>query len=197
MGDSAPFPPPTRRGFLGMTAGAAGSVLLVGCTDPSPSENGFRAGVARATPYPEVAPDKALNTVLALEHQAIHAYGAVMPLLTPSTRGLAGGFLRDHQAHRDALRARLVGLGASPVTAQPSYDLGSPPPADEASALTAAAGLEELAARTYYAMLAGSSDPALLQFLASIMGDEAQHAAVLLAATGKPPVPASFAGSGS
>lgn len=177
-----------------MAAAAAGSTLLVACEDARPSDGAFKAQGAGSAAAP-LDPVTALNTVLAIEHQAIYAYTTLAPkLTTPAVLALATGFLKDHTAHRDALIGKVGSLGGTPVPAKATYDL-SPAPTTEAQVVKAAAGLEALAAATYFKLLPGLGDPALLAFLATIMGDEAQHAAVLEAALGKPPVPGSFQGA--
>lgn len=195
MRDTAPSAAPSRRGFLGLAAAAAGATLLSGCTDPRPGDAGFKAGTVLPTPYPEVDPVTGLNTVLAIEHQAVFAYNAVASLLSPAVATLAAGFRKDHETHRDALTRRVRSLGATPVAAQPTYDLvpsPGPQPSDETAALKVAADLEDTAAKSYYHVVAGTADAALRAFLVSIMGDEAQHSAILRAATGQDPVTTAF-----
>lgn len=194
MGSRIPLSATTRRAFLGTAAGAAGALLLAGCEDPIPSDRGFKPQPGSATAAPPQDPVKGLNAALAIEHQAIFAYTAVAPLLSSGTAALAASFRHDHETHRDALSAHITSLGGAPVPAQPSYDLGTKP-ASETDALKAAADLEETAAKAYFKLTTTIEDPAQVQFLASIMGDEAQHAAILRAATGSSPLPAPFQGA--
>lgn len=181
---------PSRRGFLGIAAAAAGAPLLAGCEDRKPSEAGFVPAPVKPGTAPAVDAVTALNTTLAAEHQAIATYTLLTPLLT-ATASTLGRFKKDHEAHRDALIARVRAAGGTPVAALPSPTL-SPAPANEAAALAAAADLEDAVAKTCFRMVAGSADAAVRTVLVSIMGAEAQHSAVLRAAGGQAPVPAPF-----
>lgn len=190
-GDIAAPTLPNRRRFLGMTALAAGSALLAGCEDPKPSDTGFKGKSAVATPLPAVDAVTALNNVLAVEHQAIFTYNNVAHFLGPVEAATAAGFRKDHEAHRDALIARISALGVAPVAAKPTYDI-APAPTDQASALKVLAAVEDAAGKTDYRMVAGSSSGDVRAFLMTIMSNEAQHSAVLLGATGQSPIPAPF-----
>jgi bacterioferritin (cytochrome b1) len=192
MGDTAASMIPSRRGFLGIAAAAAGSALLAGCEDVKPTDSSFQAQSAKATPHPVVDATTALNTVLAVEHQAIFTYTTLAPLLTNAgVVSEAAEFRADHEAHRDALSTRIQGLGGTPVAAKPSYDL-TPAPTDQPGALTALAAVEGLAAKTGYSMIAGSQGPEVRTFLMSIMAAEAQHSAIILAAGGQEPIGVPF-----
>lgn len=187
MGDTVAATVPNRRSFLGMAAVAAGTALLAGCEDPKPSDAGFAGKSAQATPYPSLAPVTALNTVLAVEHQAIFTYSAVAPLLNPAVAAQAASFRSDHEAHRDALSARIQALGGTPDAAKPAYDI-SPAPTDQPTALAALAALEDTAGKTGYRMVAGTDDTPLRTFLMTIMAAEGQHSSILLVEDGQPPI---------
>ena len=190
-GDIAALTFPNRRRFLGMTALAAGSALLAGCEDRKPADTGFVGKSAVQTPLPSVDPVTALNTILALEHQAIFTYVSVAHFLSPAVAATADGFRMDHEAHRDALSAKVTALGGTPAPAKATYDV-APAPTDQVSALKALAALEDTAGKTDYRMLAGTASGDLRAFLMTIMSNEAQHSAILLGATGQTPIPAPF-----
>jgi bacterioferritin (cytochrome b1) len=176
-----PLPTPSRRAFLRATT-ATGAAALGAC-------GGSGAGpTAKATATTAVG---ALNGALVLEHTAVHAYTVGLPLLGPVTQPLATGFRQNHIDHRDRLIQIIRGLGGTPTPAKDSYDIGAAP-ADEQAMVSLAADLEDRAARTYYATLQKLDDPTVVQTLGSIMGDEAQHAAVLRSALQQDPAPASF-----
>jgi bacterioferritin (cytochrome b1) len=174
----------TRRTLLRATGAAAGGVALGACGG---SPQGTGTG---ATPRP---PDaiRILDQVLVTEHTVIHAYTVGLPLLGPAILPLATAFRQNHVDHRDRLAHVITGLGGTPTPARDSYDLGTPP-ADEGTMTSLAATLEEQSARAHYAALRQLDDPIVVQLLASIMGDEAQHSAVLRTVLQEDPAPASF-----
>ncbi|MCU0262413.1 MAG: ferritin-like domain-containing protein [Candidatus Nanopelagicales bacterium] len=99
-----------------------------------------------------------LQAALAGEHAAIWAHGRAAAELRDRARDRALGALDDHRRARDALRARLVTLGATPVEAAPAYV--EPDPVDgPAGARRLLAHVERALAATY-ADLAAASPPA-------------------------------------
>ncbi|HEY0410425.1 MAG TPA: DUF4439 domain-containing protein [Candidatus Dormibacteraeota bacterium] len=174
----------TRRSLLQATGAAASGVALGACGGSTP---GPGPGL---TPRPGDAV-RVLNQVLVTEHTVIHAYTAGLPLLGSVIAPLATAFRQNHVDHRDRLAQVIAGLGGTPTPARDSYDLGTPP-ADEATMTSLAATLEEQSARAHYAALRQLDDPTVVQLLASIMGDEAQHSAALRTVLQEDPAPASF-----
>ncbi len=63
----------------------------------------------------------ALQAALAGEHAAVWACGRAAAVLAGDARDRALGQLDDHRRQRDALRVRLVALGADPVEAATAY----------------------------------------------------------------------------
>jgi bacterioferritin (cytochrome b1) len=177
-------PRPTRRSLLRAVGTAAGGVALGACGG-SPSGTG-----TGSTPRPGDAV-RVLNQLLVAEHTIIHAYTVGLPLLGSVTATLAAAFRQNHVDHRDRLAHVISGLGGTPTPARDSDDLG-PPPADEGTTMSLAASLEEQSARAHYSALRQLDDPVVVQLLASIMGDEAQHSAVLRTVLQQDPAPASF-----
>jgi bacterioferritin (cytochrome b1) len=113
------------------------------------------------------------------------------PFPPPCRRPLATGFRQNHVDHRDRLAQVISGLGGTPTPARDSYDLG-PPPADEGTMTSLATTLEEQSAKAHFSALRQLADPIVTQLLASIMGDEAQHSALLRTVLQQDPAPASF-----
>lgn len=74
----------------------------------------------------------ALQRCLAAEHAAVYGYGVVGGVLAVTTsqdsplEALATSAYGDHRTRRDALVARLVALGATPVASRPAYALPFP-----------------------------------------------------------------------
>jgi bacterioferritin (cytochrome b1) len=174
----------TRRSLLRATGAAAGGVVLGACGGSPPASG------TGSTPRPGDAV-RLLNQVLVAEHTVIHAYTVGLPLLGSVTAPLASAFRQHHVDHRDRLARVVTGLGGTPTPARDGYDLGTPP-ADEGTMTSLAATLEEQSARAHHAALRQLDDPIVVQLLASIMGDEAQHSAVLRTVLQEDPAPASF-----
>ncbi len=174
----------TRRSLL-RASGAAAAGAALGACGGTPSGTG-----TGPTPRPGDAV-RVLNQLLVTEHTVIHAYTVGLPLLGSMTAPVATAFRQNHADHRDRLAEVITGLGGTPTPARDSYDLGTPP-ADEGTMTSLAATLEEQAAKAHYAALRQLDDPVVVQLLASIMGDEAQHSAVLRTVLQQDPAPASF-----
>ena len=134
-----------------------------------------------------------LNQNLAGEHFAIAAYDAGLSsgLLDEPTAKVARTFQSDHTTHRDLLTEQIVardGTAVSPRGAD-DYAKSYPPLTTAAEIVAYATELEAGAARASVASVAGFEDRKLALLAAQIGGVEAQHWAILLAATGANPVP--------
>jgi len=137
-----------------------------------------------------------LNGTLASEHLGIAAYDAALGsgLLDEPTAKAARAFQSDHKKHRDVVSEQIVARGGTPVSALGADDYAkSFPPLTTAEEIVAyAIELEAGAARAYVASVAEYEDRGLALLGAKIGGVEAQHWAVLLAATGANPVPSAL-----
>jgi hypothetical protein len=134
-----------------------------------------------------------LNQNMAGEHLGIAAYDAALGsgLLDEPTAEVARAFQSDHKRHRDLLSEQVVardGIPVSPLAAD-DYAKSYPPLTTAAEIVAYAIDLEAGAARASVASVAGFEDRSLALLAAQIGGVEAQHWAVLLAATGANPVP--------
>lgn len=98
----------------------------------------------------------ALQSVLAGEHAVVWAYGVLGPRAGDGREDFARDVLFAHATARDAMRARLVGAGATPVAAEPAYALPVDP-TDPASAAELAAELEERLAALYADLVAATN----------------------------------------
>ena len=134
-----------------------------------------------------------LNRTLAVEYLGIAAYEAALGsgLLDGSTAEAARAFQSDHMKHRDLMVEQIVARGATPVAARTAeeYAKAYPPLTTANEIVSYAIELEATAARSYIATVAEYEDRSLALLGAEIGGVEAQHWAVLLAASGANPVP--------
>ena len=95
----------------------------------------------------------ALQGALAAEHAAVYGYGIIGSVVSGSTETLAKADWLAHQQARDTLEAMLVKLGATPVAADPAYQLPFPV-TGEASAVRLAAVLEDGVTQAYLGVVA-------------------------------------------
>jgi hypothetical protein len=111
-----------------------------------------------------------LGEVLAAEHAAVYAYGAIAAELTGSARSAALDGLDEHRERRDHLRRLILDGGGKPVEAQPGYEL--PRPLKGSGVPDLAAGVERDIALAYGALIA-SSDGDTRTFAAHSLQDAA------------------------
>jgi len=117
----------------------------------------------------------ALQAALAAEDAAVFGYGVAGAHLTGTRQQAADQDWTGHSEARDALAAMIIKLGATPVAAQPYYEL---PFAvrDAATATELAAYLEDGVARAYLGIVAVSNQQ-LRGFGALAMQGPARRAA--------------------
>jgi hypothetical protein len=134
-----------------------------------------------------------LNQTLAIEHFGIAAYDAALGtgLLDGPTADAARAFRSDHMQHRALIAEQIVSRGGTPVAPRDADDYAKAYPSltTEAEIVAYAIELEASAARSYVASVADYEDRTLALLGAEIGAVEAQHWAVLLAASGANPVP--------
>jgi hypothetical protein len=131
-----------------------------------------------------------MNTALALEHQAIWAYGlaGTSGLLSEKAKEVGLLFQGSHEIHRDLLVDAIRGKGAAPVEPKKEYVFGVPL-ANEKDVLELAFKLEVGAARVYLYVVDRFQDRALSGSAARILSDEVLHATVLRSVLGRDAVP--------
>ena len=176
-----------RRSFL---MGASGAVL-------SASAIALLAGhEARAASSTSANDASILNTMLGSEYQAIAAYqvGADSGLLQKPVLDLAIEFQGQHKAHADFLAKTVKKLGGRPV--EPKQTAAYKFPVEtlktQTDVLRFAADLEHGAATAYLSTVPRFSNRDLAKDIASILGDEAMHWAILRQALGENPVPQAY-----
>jgi len=140
---------------------------------------------------PSAADDLVLmNTALALEHEAIWAYGLAggSGLLSAKAKEVGLLFQGSHEIHRDLLVDALKRKGGSPLEPQKDYKFGVPL-TNEKDVLELAFKLEVGAARVYLYVVDRFQDRALSGSAARILSDEVLHATVLRSVLGRDVVP--------
>jgi len=172
--------PPSGGGVLSPTA-----VALLGAT-------GLYGG---QKPKDDAAASDAniLNSALGGEFGAVVAYqlAADSGLLQKPVLDLAIQFQGQHKAHADLLTKTVKTLGGQPAEPKKTADYKFPIETLK-DVLRFAAGLEQGAASGYLGMVPVLGDRDLAKAVASILGDEAMHWAILRQALGENPVPEPF-----
>ena len=131
-----------------------------------------------------------MNTALALEHEAIWAYGLAgnSGLLSAKAKEVGLLFQGSHEIHRDLLADAVKRKGGAPVDPKKEYTFGLPL-ANEKDVLELAFKLEVGAARVYLYVVDRFQDRALSASAGKILSDEVLHATVLRSVLGREPVP--------
>ena len=137
-----------------------------------------------------------LNSALGGEFGAVVAYqlAADSGLLQKPVLDLAMQFQGQHKAHADLLTKTVRTLGGTPAEPKKPADYKFPIETlkTQTDVLRFAAGLEQGAASGYLGMVPVLGDRDLAKAVASILGDEAMHWAILRQALGENPVPEPF-----
>ena len=131
-----------------------------------------------------------LNTALALEHEAIWAYGLAgnSGLLSEKAKEVGLLFQGSHEIHRDLLVDALKRKGGRAVEPKKEYVFGVPL-STEKDVLELAFKLEVGAARAYLSVVDRFKDRALAASAGRILSDEVLHATVLRSVLGRDVVP--------
>jgi hypothetical protein len=132
-----------------------------------------------------------LKRALDVEHQAIAAYTAGIPLLSGVPLQAAKRFLAQEFSHAAELSALIHKGGGQPGSALTSgYPFGIPRgPADVLQILHR---VESLLIATYLDAITSLEPGPVRATLASILANEAQHVSVVRLQSGLAPVPAAF-----
>jgi len=131
-----------------------------------------------------------MNTALAIEHEAIWAYGVAgnSGLLSAKAKEVGLLFQGSHEIHRDLLADAVKRKGGTPVEPKKEYVFGVPL-ANEKDVLELAFKLEVGAARLYLYVVDRFKDRALSGAASRILSDEVLHATVLRSVLGRDVVP--------
>ncbi len=179
--------PVSRRALLqtsgaGLAAGFA--ALAAGCGAHSATR------IRTISPAARSADVEILNQVLDLEHRAIAAYTAGIPLLTGYAQKSAQQFLAQELQHANELFGLIRRQDGQPDKPQPTYDLGRPRSREDILQLLH--DLERAQIRGYLAAIPEVSPGTVKSALGAILGSDAQHVALLRAALGAVPLAGAF-----
>jgi hypothetical protein len=151
---------------------------------------------ARATGGAGASDASILNTMLGSEYEAVAAYqiGADSGLLQKPVLDIAMEFQGQHKAHADFLAETVKKLGGRPVEPKQTaaYEFPVETLKTQTDLLRFAADLEHGAATAYLDNVPRFSNRSLAKDIASILGDEAMHWAILRQALGENPVPQAY-----
>lgn len=185
----------SRRALLratGLAAAGGSAVFVAACstrrTKPAPVES------PGATPRALRGDVGILESALDLEHRAIAAYTAGIPLLDGRTRAAARQFLLQELAHAAELSALIHQGGGKPNLPSPSYELGNPGSAGDVLGLLHT--IERALIAAYLDAISKLSPGIVRSTVASILANEAEHVSVLRVSLGSPAVPSAFVTSG-
>jgi bacterioferritin (cytochrome b1) len=177
-------PPSRRTVLLAAGAGLAGAVLA-GCG----GSQSIKQQVHNSQPALTNDVDL-LNHLLHLEHVAIAAYTAGIPLLAQPTAKAGQLFLNDEMSHAGDLAGIVREAGGKPIKPAPSYALGHPRNSQEVLMLLHSVENAQIAG---YLHAIQQLEPGVVkQQVASILANDAQHVAVVRAALGRPAIPSAF-----
>lgn len=176
-----------RRSFLTASAGAVLSAATVAL---------LAGRETRAAGTTSAGDAGILNTMLGSEYEAVAAYqvGADSGLLQKPALDLALEFQGQHKAHADFLVKNVQRLGGKPVEPKPAAAYSFPVETlkTQTDVLRFAADLEHGAATAYLNTVPRFGSRDLARDIASILGDEAMHWAILRQALGENPVPQAY-----
>lgn len=133
----------------------------------------------------------ALNVLLELEHYAVAAYTAGIPLLNRPQSKAAKQFLGQELAHSVELTDLIRRAGGKPAKPKASYNVGRPH--DARDVLELLGRVEQTQLRAYLSTIPGLSEGRLRSTVATLYCNDAQHLAALRSQLGQTPVPTALA----
>ncbi len=139
------------------------------------------------TPGPDVP---ILNGVLELEHMAVSAYTAGLPLLSGAVHMAGQRFLIQELSHAGEIEGLVRQAGGKPLKAKASYDFGRPSTALDV--LWLLHGLEQAQVAAYVNAIPRLSTPAVRAAASAILANDAQHLSILRYTLGRNPIPSAF-----
>jgi rubrerythrin len=137
----------------------------------------------------KLSPDlELLAAALSVEHQAIAAYTAGIPLLSGAVARAAREFLGEEVRHATEIATLISKGGGEPAGPSPTgYAFGTP--RSERDVLALLHRVERLSIATYLNAIPALTPGDVRASVASILADEAQHIAIIRGVTGLAPVP--------
>jgi ferritin-like protein len=176
--------PSSRRNMLLAAGAGLAGAIVAGCGSQS-----LRQQVNNSQPVLSSDVDL-LNSLLHLEHVAIAAYTAGIPLLDQPTATAAQLFLNDEIYHAGDLAGLVREAGGKPIKPAPSYTLGHPRNSREV--LTLLHSVENAQIAGYLYAIPRLEPGVLKQEVTAILANDAQHVAVVRFALGRPAIPSAF-----
>lgn len=173
----------SRRAALGLAAAA----FVAGCGG---DDEDAQDTTQTISPERKLGDAAIVTSLLDAERTAAVAYATARPRLGR----LARGFLSHELAHARALEKALVELGGEPEPPRPSsaYASGFPPLRSREDALRFVVDVEQTQVAAYGDSLAAIFTPELRVTVATILGNQGEHLAVLLGELGEPQAPKDF-----
>ena len=175
--------PAHPAGFLGVAFAGGSGALLAACGDEQDDDQS--GGIEGRADDAGV-----LRRALAVELTMVDAYSRGVGLLRGSMREAGEAFLAQEQEHADVLTKAITQLGGDASAKRLPVDYaqlrGRP------RVLDLWRRLEDLAIATYAAAIPKLSTGTLRATIGTISTCEAEHAAVILGALGRPQAPQAF-----
>ena len=168
--------PVSRRQLLGAAGGLA--VALAGC--------GSSASRPPTNPEFRAADADVLDELLGVANRAVAAYGRVAGLVTGARLGLVRRIAVQEAAHVYALTGATYRLGGDPTPAASTYAF--PGAVDGPTGLALAAAIEDASIAALIDALPKLADIEARGLVASVLADDAQHAALVAEARGLRPL---------
>lgn len=180
-------PATSRRRVLQAAVAATAGLGAAACGSSRPAPR-FRIKSSK-----HVAPQDVgiLNRLLDLEHEAIAAYEAGIPLLGAADQKVAEQFLRHELAHAGELSGLVQQAKGTPWKPRVAYPLGHPRTAQQTLELLHR--LERAQVASYLWALPRLSGGPVRAAAAAMLANDAQHLALVRQSLGQPPAPAAFA----
>lgn len=172
----------SRRTLLKGFTGAA-LATLAGC-------GGSRPSLHRLAPGERRSEIELINGALDLEHEAIDAYTASIPLLGGRALTAAKHFLDQELAHAGELSGLIKASGGKAVRPRAAYNLGQPHRPEDILHLLR--DLEQRQLAYYLGVIPRLSLGPARAAIASVFANDAQHLMILVAELGGQTVPAAF-----
>jgi hypothetical protein len=180
----------TRRAALALAAGGAGAGLAALVAACDGDDGDAQDTTQTISPERKRGDAAAIASLLDAERTAAFAYSAMGARLGE----LGRGFLRHEQAHARALEKALVRLGVGPEPPRPrsAYAGDFPRLRTRDDALRFALDVEETQIAAYGDAVPALFTPELRVTTATILGNQAEHLAVLLGELDEPQAPRAF-----
>jgi len=181
----------SRRALLrtaGVAAASSSAIALTACA--SSAKGPHKKKRTPSDPVQAATDIALLNGALDVEHTAIAAYIAGIPLLTGHNRDAAKQFVTQDYGHAAELSLMVRQAGGTAHDPSPSYALGNP--SSEGDVLALLQRIESLQIATYLQVLPRLQPGVFRSIVGAILANEAQHVSVLRAARGMPAIPAAL-----